>query len=471
MKRSEMVNKAVLCVASYFPPDATTGAHRTRAVVRYLPAYDWRPVVVSPRIGADTIQDASLLDALPEDLVVYRTSAPNLLSWAVRLRGWIKRMLGRAAAPANPAEPAPPVGRERRGGWMDWTSWWLQIPDLMVGWLPAGLKAAQRAVGRHHCQAIYSTAPQWTAHLIALLTKRLTGLPWVADFRDPWRSSPWRKIPYPSVDRYDGWLEGRVVREADWVVCNTEPLREDFVRRFPELSSKFVTVPNGFDPEEFADLRAQRPVGGDKVVLSHAGWFYGQRRPEPTFRALRLLQEGAPPSTQVCLQLLGHPHYEGKHLKGLAAEHGVEPLVLVRGEVPHRQALELMRGSDIQLLVGFNGVGADLQVPAKLFEYFGVGKPVLALAPRRSAIADMMARSGIEGEVCDPDDPQQIAAAIRRMAARRKDCAGQPQAADAGPMTQFYRREQVARIAKLLGRPVTSTLGPSAPSLTHELEP
>src|SRR5438874_7361697 len=100
--------------------------------------------------------------------------------------------------------------------------------------------------------------------------------------------------------------------------------------------------------------------------------------------------------------MVGNPTYDGKRLYTIAAEHGVRDLVLVRGEVAHRQALELMRGSDIQILVGFQGAGAELQVPAKLFEYLGVGQPVLALAPRQSAIAEMLKLSGGHGEVCDP---------------------------------------------------------------------
>jgi glycosyltransferase involved in cell wall biosynthesis len=466
MRHTEQVKKPVLCVASFFPPDATSGTHRTRAVVRYLPSYGWRPVVVTQRLATDTVQDPSLLEDLPEDLVVYRTAAPNLLAWATGARGWLRRAVG-GRAPGRPGgaaatAPAPgPCGPPRRG-WLDWASWWIQIPDMMIGWLPLGAAVAYRAARRHGCRAIYSTAPQWSTHLIALLIKRLTGLRWVADFRDPWRSSPWRTIPYASVDHYDGWLEGRVLREADWVVCNTGAARDDFARRFPGLAGKFIAVPNGFDPEDYADLQPRRPAGRDQLVLSHAGVFYGRRRPQPTFEALRLLRERGLAPAELCLQLLGCPEYEGRRLTAIAAEYGVQDLVTVRGEVPHRQALELMRGSDVQLLVGFNGTGAHLQVPAKLFEYFGVGRPVLALAPRQSAIAESLSSSGVDHEVCDPENPEDIAAALLRLAQRRHD-APRPGAAGDGPITQFYRREQVGRIAGLLAE-----AAPTRPSATPE---
>lgn len=447
-----LVKKSVLCLATYFPPQATTGAHRTRALARYLPAHGWRPIVVSPQLNRGALQDPALLQGLPQDLIVYRTPSLDLLSLGTSFRDQLKRFFGRtSSAPGGTAtQSSPAEQRPISQGWADWASWWLQIPDQTTGWLPYGISTAQRAVRRHRCQAIYSSAPQWTSHLIALVIKRLTRLPWVADFRDPWRSSPFRKIPWRAVDRFDAWLERRVVHDADWVVCNTNPVRADFARRYPEFAPKFITVPNGFDPEDFAELAEQRPIGTDKLLLTHAGCFYGKRRPEPLFRALGLLRDRTSAARPPSLQLVGHTMCDDTALTTLAARCGVAELVLVRGEVPHRQALELMRGSDIQLLIGFSGAGAELQVPAKLFEYLGVGRPVLALAPRQSAIADILSQSGADAEICEPEDVGEIASAIARLEARRAAARDGSSATQNASITQFHRREQVGRIAALL---------------------
>jgi glycosyltransferase involved in cell wall biosynthesis len=287
--------------------------------------------------------------------------------------------------------------------------------------------------------------------LIGLLTKRLTGLPWVADFRDPWRANPFRSVPYKALDHYDAWLEKQVIHGADRVVCNTDSVRADFQLRYPALASRFVTVFNGFDPEDYVGLEARRPPGVWKTLLTHAGNFYGPRSPDALFQSLRLLRRRSAMNDEVCLQLLGIPTYHGRSLRAIAAEYGVEDMVLVQGDVPHRQALEMLRGSEIQVLVGFSGTGADLQVPGKLFEYFGTGRPILALAPRQSAIADIMTRAGNPGEVCEPGDPEGIARAIERMAAKAK---GSPDSAGAGNcpdfLRQFHRREQIGQIADLL---------------------
>jgi hypothetical protein len=128
-------------------------------------------------------------------------------------------------------------------------------------------------------------------------------------------------------------------------------------------------------------------------------------------------------------------------------------MVQIGGEIPHRQALGFLRGSDLQLLVGFNGLGANLQVPAKLFEYFGVGKPILALAPQVSAIADVIKASGMSGDVCDPDSPEEIYQALCRRASQHGEANGAASAAqNPASLTHFTRKEQVRLIAELLDR-------------------
>ena len=319
----------------------------------------------------------------------------------------------------------------------------MQTPDLAVGWLPGGLAATLRAVYRYQARALYSSAPHWTAHLIAMLAKRISGRPWIADFRDPWRSNPFRTQPYPSLDRFDAWLESQVVSRADRVICNSDYVRTDFETRYPRLMGRFTTVPNGFDPDDYAGLASVRPVGADRLVISHAGYFYGPRRPHAIFQAIRSLRDQARAGRPAHLQLIGTPTYEGRCLKAIAGEFGIEGSVDVLGEVPHRGALELMNGSDIQLLVGFSGPGSEFQVPAKLFEYLGVGRPILALAPKRGAIHDVVQQGGVPGEVCDPDDPQAIADAVIRLESKSRHAA-------VGGSTVFHRREQVSRIARLI---------------------
>jgi glycosyltransferase involved in cell wall biosynthesis len=230
-------------------------------------------------------------------------------------------------------------------------------------------------------------------------------------------------------------------------------VRDDFARRYPEASGRFVTVPNGFDPEAFADLEPRRLVDRDHLVLAHAGVFYGPRRPDTLFQAVRLLRDRDGLRKKPCLVMVGPPTCHDRCLSAIASDHGIDDCVLLPGQVSHRQALEFMRGSDIQVLVGFSGRGSELQVPAKLFEYIGVGQPMLALAPENGGIAEVVGRCGIRSELCDPDDPEHVAAGIARL----DSWVGAPDGGGAsgcrGDATApFHRRVQVGRIAELLER-------------------
>ena len=455
------MSRRVLCIVPYFPPVAITGTHRSRAVVRYLPSYGWQPVVVTMRRAAGDKEDPALLEGLPANLPVYRAPSPILLDSAVALRSIARRLTGRGKARDQAPEVAPrgddrPASRSddvvqgplRR--LVDWASWVIQVPDQGIGWIPTWLPITTWAAMRHDCRAIYSSAPRHSVCLIALLTKLLSGLPWIADFRDPWRVNPFRKIPHASLDRYDSWLESQVVHGADRVICNSEFVRVDFMERYPSLSDRFVTVPNGFDPEDFADLTPRRLDEAGRPVICHAGVFYGPRRPHPIFEALRLLKDRITPERWPRLLLLGPPSYEDTPLEHIAASYEVGDMVRVAGSVPHRQTLEFQRGSDILLLVGFSGPGATFQVPAKVYEYMGVDRPVLALAPRTSAIGATLENSGIRHEICDPDDAEQIAAGILRLVHGSADGASRSATVPGPGPGRYHRSYQVRQIAELL---------------------
>jgi glycosyltransferase involved in cell wall biosynthesis len=396
-------------------------------------------VVVTVRPSPQETNDPALLKGLPEELVCYRTGWLSLATAAARVRGRLKQ-------PAPENHPPPAAGSRQKHGWTDWLSWWLQVPDSRVGWLPAGVWSGFQAIHRHRCQAIYTTAPYWSAHLIGLVLRRLTGLPWLADFRDPWRANTHRVIPHRLPDRFDRWLERQVIRHAARVIGNTPSVRRDFIRRYPDCAERFVTIPNGYEPEHFRGLTPRRLTGPDRFALTHAGDFYGNRRPEPLFAALRLLRQRAPDAaSRFALQLVGRTDYEGEPLTRIATRYGIDDLVLVHPPVPRRQALELMHGSDALLAVSFSGAGAHLQVPCKLYDYLGFSQPILALTPRASALAEMLRFAGRRAEICEPEDPQEVADALLRLQA-------EPLGAGAVAVRpELTRSFQAGQVADLLG--------------------
>ncbi len=449
--------RACLVVAYHFPPLVAAGTHRTRAFVRHLPALGWTPVVLTVKPSATELVDPDLLAGLPDDLACYRTRWTNLPAAAGRLRAGLFGIGRRRSAEKPEADSRPPAAGRR--GWKDWLSWWWHVPDSRLGWFPWGVLSGHRAIQRHRCRAIFSTAPYWTSQLIGLALHRLTKLPWIADFRDPWRPNPFRQFPYTGQDRYDGWLERQVIRRATRVVCNTPAVQRLLSERYPQLAEKFVTILNGIEQEDFAGLTPRRPLPPDRFVITHTGDFYGKRRPDPILAVLKLLREREPLlASRIHLQLIGPPACNDEPLCNIVERYGLGDLVSVGGIVSQREARERMAGSDALLLMGFVGPGAELQVPSKLYEYLAAGKPILALSNRDSAIADVLAQAGDDYAILNPEDASGIAGVMARWVDR-------PRRTTATPLpVEMTRAHQARQLAELLdsGRPSTVAHRPEA---------
>jgi glycosyltransferase involved in cell wall biosynthesis len=283
----------------------------------------------------------------------------------------------------------------------------LTVPDRQVGWIPSALSAALRLVEEEEISAIYSSSPPASGHVAALLAARLTGRPWIADFRDPWTSDHFAPDRSLSLVRpLDRFLEAAVLADAARVVANTDRMRADFARRFPECARKLVTITNGYDPEEA--LPSIDPPAADRpFTITHAGTLYGPRDPSPLLRAVRaLLERGAVSPERLRILFIGSvsgemPWRDLLESPLLSRVVRFEPKVS-RGEVLHRLA-----ASDLLLVVQ---AGTDLQVPRKLYEYMALGKPILALVT--GGATETLVREEGAGRIVRPDDPEGIEKAL-----------------------------------------------------------
>ncbi len=409
-----------LCVAYAFPPINRSGTHRTLGFVRHLDSLGWDATVLTVDPGDEPV-DAGLLDRVPESTEVIQSLWTDLIAQAKRML-----CLGRSQERASdfPRDAArydqtviSGTARDGKpGGVKEWVSRLLITPDSRLGWLGPATRRGMAAIRRRRPEVIYSTSPYMTAHLIAARLARRTGVPWVADFRDPWCDNPFRSLGFTSLRRWDEWLERRTLRRAAHVVCTTSTMRDRFAERLPFVREKSSVITNGFDAELLTGLTPTRVAPVEDLVLTHCGQFYGPRRPQVWFDALRrVLDQPSDRPRRIHLQLLGPDSYEGRPLMELAADAGVAEHVHVSGSKSHREALSHMAGSDVLLLAGSSGVGSDLQVPNKLFEYLAVRRPIIAAVSANSPVVGILREAGAEASVCDPEDALGIAEAIENL--------------------------------------------------------
>ncbi|MDO8632520.1 MAG: glycosyltransferase [Phycisphaerales bacterium] len=430
-----------LCIAYAFPPVNRSGTHRTLAFVRHLHRAGWDATVltVHPR---DEPTDDSLFSELPDSTSIIRTRWFRPVERLASLRRFFPARSGVTLRESYPK--TSPNGQSAIGNWQSTTDWFsrlLQLPDSRIGWVPPAVWAGLRTIRRRRPHVIYSTSPYASAHLIALTLNRLTHIPWVADFRDPWCANPFRDLPYPSLRRWDARLERLVVRHASHIVCNTPNMAEDFTRRYPYATSRCTTILNGIDAERFSTspLPKGRPPGGTVIeprrvgrwgefVMLHSGQFYGPRSPKALFAALRRLaadtekscaagRSGSQnPGTRFRLVLLGPELCDDRRLCDLASEAGIVDYVDIRGPKCHSEALSCMAGADALVLVGGAGPGGDLQVPNKLFEYLALRRPILALLAPDSPARSVLREACADAIVCGPLDETGIARAMQELA-------------------------------------------------------
>ena len=404
------LDKKLLMIAYHFPPFAGSGTFRTLSWSRLLEKRSWDITVLTAK-NPEPPLDNHLLEEIPASIRILRTRCINLIESLNKVKIRKKSQNGYSI----------PLGNEHFSlkeskSLIDWLSWWLHIPDNRIGWLPFSLKKAVQVIKESKVSLIYSTSPFMTAHLIALLTKRIYGIPWVADFRDPWRANPFKKIPYRSVDKWDRFLESCTMKQADHIICVTENMKKDFINRYPFTRDKISYIPNGYDPEDYEGLEPLREFDEDFFVLTHAGTFYGPRSPIPIFEALlRLHKESNEIMRHFRLQLIGITEYNGERIEDIAKRFGIDSFVKVIPPLNKKKALRYMKGSDALLLVGFKGKNSDMQVPGKFFEYIAIDRPIFVVAPSASGIGEMFYSENIAGEISEPDDISDISNKLMRM--------------------------------------------------------
>lgn len=403
------MGRAVLMIAFHFPPAAMSSGHlRTLAFARYLPGAGWDPVVLSacamayPRtapVGPDTI---------PRGCVVRRTFALDA-----------KRHL--AIAGAYP--------------------WFLALPDRWRSWWPAAVLEGLRLIRRHRVQAIWSTYPIMTAHCVAHSLHGITGLPWIADFRDPVGSSA-DIADRRSAASLRHW-ESKALSTASRSVFTTSGTLRDYAERFPTpyAERRLTVIENGYDECAFTNLPTSGSrQSGHPLVLVHSGLLYPRgRNPVPFMTALAGLRDSGsidPDGVKVIFRASRLEEEYTREIQRL----GLKNMVLLLPPIPYRDALIEQAAADALLL--FQGSEFDRQIPAKLYEYLRIGRPIFALASDQGDTADILRNSG-GAELAPIDDVDAIAGKFAAfIRALREGCA--PMADPAG--VKRYARDNGAML-------------------------
>lgn len=373
--------KRLLMIAFHFPPLAgSSGIQRTLRFARYLPQFGWEPLILTahPRAYERTSDDQ--MDDTASIAVVERAFALDSARH-LAIRG---RYPGFIARPDR------------------WVSWWL-------GAIPKGLAM----IRQYRPDAIWSTYPIATAHMIGQTLSRLANLPWIADFRDPMAQDGYPTDP--KLWKYFKEIEEKALRTASRSVFATPGAARLYRDRYPDVpGARIAVIENGYDEDSFAPLdgtaAAAGPLLPGKLTLVHSGIVYpSERDPTQFFQALRkMLDERSLDPGKLCVRLRA-PAHEGL-LNGLIEQYGLSQIVELAPPIPYRQALqEMMRADGLLVLQASN---CNEQIPAKVYEYLRCRRPIIALTDPAGDTANLLRRSGVHA-IVRLDSAGEIATELR----------------------------------------------------------
>jgi glycosyltransferase involved in cell wall biosynthesis len=392
----------LLMLTYHFPPSAASGAFRLLGFARHLPRSGWNTVVVAPPGLPWEPTDQSLAERVPAETIVCRVPYP---SWLPRVVRWLA-----------------PFGV----------------------WLPYARAAARRAVVAHLPDAVLTSGPPHGIHLLGRFLQKHYHLPWLADFRDPWVSVEGFTRPAGLRERVELSFERKVMRHADAIIANTPMACELCQSAYPAATGKIVSLTNGYDPESFPPLPVDR-TSSSPVRILHAGELYSGRDPRPLLDAIASIPAGSIPPFR--LEFLGRASYEkGADLEGEGRRRGVETLVRYHGQASYHQTLSAMVEADILLLM--DRAGRRVGVPAKLYEYLGAGRPILAMGEDDGDLAAILSTSGVPYRIVPCDSPARIREAI--VALVGGVVSGQLGTSASEQRLRFSRQELARQLAGML---------------------
>lgn len=392
---SGKVLKKVLVIAYYFPPMGLSGVQRALKFVKHLPEFGWKPIVLTIAPTAYYAYDETLLDELDMRVVeVHRTETRDVTKTATKL--------SRSRQFKMPKEPLRRL--------MSLASQAIFIPDNKIGWKKFALAKASEIIEKNgDIEVIFSTAPPFTSHLVALELRKKYRVPIVVDFRDPWVENPLHFYLTPLHRRWHQRLEERVLLGADRIVAVNRVLKEQFLRAYRgKLTHRDIAIiTHGYDAQDFEGLPKTR-VNTGKFRLLYSGTFHtSERSPKPFFLALKKAIEQNPElGEKVEARFVGlFPTEYIKFAKSL----GLERLIQVEGYKSHRETLAENFQADVLWATQSAVKRIETITQSKLFEYVACERTLFGIMPDGASRQFVLEANGV---VAHPNNPDEIASKL-----------------------------------------------------------
>ena len=397
--------KRVLIITYYWPPSGGSGVQRWLKMSKYLPEYGWQPVIYTTENAEYPIIDHSLEKDVAPNIEVIRRPITEPYSAYKKFLG-IKK------------EETVKMGfiqeKEKNKSWKSDLSLWVRgnffIPDARCGWVKPSVRYLKEYLNEHPVDAIISTGPPHSMHLIAMKLKEALGLPWIADFRDPWTEIDYYNDLHLTAwaDRKHHRLEQEVLTKADKVVT----VAPDGARRLGRLGNRNVrTIYNGFDRDD----DTQTPVNlSEQFPITYLGVLSKIQNPSNLWQALaELIKEDSEFDKSLKINMIGQID---SAVVSSINENGLTQHVAYSPYMPHDQVSAVHRSSTLLLLLLMpdSEPRAKGLLTGKLFEYMASGRPILCIGPEDGDAARILRETGA-GQTVSFEDKEKMKEALKNL--------------------------------------------------------
>jgi hypothetical protein len=352
---------------------------------KYLPFYGWQPIILTVRNGTYSAVDSSLSDEIPPECRTYNTKALQPFEIYQRFTGERER----EALPTSILSNAEGSWKKRMARWIRLNVF---VPDARIGWLPFAVNSGKKIISKEKPDIILSSSPPPTTHLIAKHLKKISKLPWIADFRDPW-TDIYHYADAVKTDftkKIDSNLERQILNSADAVLTVSDDISEMFTRK----TSKHLnihTITNGYDEEDFPPTEMHRKH--HKFTLAYAGKFNQKQNPKMLWNVLSDLTESNKDFSSD-LRLLFIGSRKDMDLSDLS-KLNLKSYLETTGYLGHKAALGKLQEADVLLLLIPDTKNNKGIITGKLFEYIYLRKHIFVFGPHDGEAALIIRKLGM----------------------------------------------------------------------------
>ena len=381
--------KKVLIITYYWPPAGGSGVQRWLKFTKYLPKYNWQPIIYTPENPYFEVKDQALLSDIPAEAKIWKT--PIWEPYALK-----DKLFGKGSK----SQSAGVITNKKslKNKVLNWVRGNVFIPDPKVFWVKPSVQVLLKKIKEEGIEHIVTTGPPHSMHLIGLgLKKAMPNLKWIADFRDPWSELDLLnefQLNNSSMKKHKN-LEKKVLQTADVTLTVSETWVKDFKRLG---GNRVELITNGYDADDFE----LKPKTNDKFIIGHYGLLNHLRNPKNLWKSLNsLCEENTEFNARLEIHLSGN--IDGEVITEIESYSCLKGKVKLLGYLSHAQVLEQYNQVDVLLLLLFNSKSGIGNYPGKIFEYFAAKKTILAFGPI-SSDAERLIKNTNRGKYFSYDD-------------------------------------------------------------------